>query len=110
MSEHTYPQLADVEKEVRSLGDRPMSGPTGSDAQPGMGRTAAVLPSQSRVRPRVADRLRLRRPAEPIPAMVPDPFDDKQLLPLTAAPQLGFNLVDGTVAIATDPQMPFILF
>lgn len=27
-----------------------------------------------------------------------------------AAPAAGFNLVDGTVAIATDPTMPFVLF
>jgi hypothetical protein len=42
--------------------------------------------------------------------LVPDPFDPQFMLDLTAADLPNFNLVDGTVAIATDPQMPFILF
>ncbi|MEO3851592.1 C1 family peptidase [Streptomyces sp. B8F3] len=48
--------------------------------------------------------------ATPLPAMVPDPFDPSATIDLTAAPPPNFNLVDGTVAIATDPQMPFVLF
>ncbi|MQY10899.1 hypothetical protein SRB5_10120 [Streptomyces sp. RB5] len=46
----------------------------------------------------------------PLPAMIPDPFDPSTTIDLTAAPPPNFNLVDGTVAIATDPQMPFVLF
>lgn len=46
----------------------------------------------------------------PLPSMVPDPFDASTTINLAAAPVPNFNLVDGTVAIATDPQMPFVLF
>jgi len=42
--------------------------------------------------------------------MVADPFNPSYLLDLTAASLPSFNLVDGTVAIATDPQQPFVLF
>lgn len=48
--------------------------------------------------------------ASPIPSMVPNPFDPSTAIDLAAAPVPNFNLVDGTVAIATDPQMPFVLF
>jgi hypothetical protein len=54
--------------------------------------------------------MRRRNSGEAIPALCLDPFDNEVLLPLTATPLPNFNLVDGTVAIATDPQMPFILF
>ncbi|SDS83659.1 Papain family cysteine protease [Friedmanniella luteola] len=114
MADHSYPQLAEVESEVRrsgqdGSGDAESS--SSSTAQPA-GRTAAITStrSTSRPRPRVPDRRRASGPTEPIPALVPDPFNQTQLLPLTAAPLPSFNLVDGTVAIATDPQMPFILF
>ncbi|MFD8008701.1 C1 family peptidase [Streptomyces sp. NPDC058955] len=48
--------------------------------------------------------------AQSVPSMVPDPFDSATMLDLGAAAVPSFNLVDGTVAIATDPQMPFVLF
>ncbi len=47
---------------------------------------------------------------ESLPAVVPDPFAADKTLDLSAAQMPNFNLVDGTVAIATDPQMPFVLF
>lgn len=46
----------------------------------------------------------------PLPSLVPNPFDPSTTIDLAAAPVPNFNLVDGTVAIATDPQMPFVLF
>ncbi|KAF4409014.1 MULTISPECIES: C1 family peptidase [Streptomyces] len=49
-------------------------------------------------------------PAQSMPALVPDPFDPSTMIDLGAAAVPNFNLVDGTVAIATDPQMPFVLF
>jgi len=55
----------------------------------------------------------VRRPArqpEKIPAFWPDPHAPDTLLDLSVASLPNFNLVDGTVAIATDPTMPFILF
>lgn len=60
--------------------------------------------------PRAPQQAKPPTEAEQVPAMVKDPFDSSQLLDLTAASLPNFNLVDGTVAIATDPQMPFILF
>ena len=48
--------------------------------------------------------------AERIPALIADPFEPDSLLDLRAASLPNFNLVDGTVAIATDDQMPFVLF
>src|SRR5262249_23055566 len=44
----------------------------------------------------------------PLPMMVQDPFDPSMTINLAEAPVPNFNLVDGTVAIATDPQMPFV--
>ncbi len=41
---------------------------------------------------------------------VPDAFDPKKQVDLLASEPPVFNLVDGTVAIATDPSMPFVLF
>jgi hypothetical protein len=42
--------------------------------------------------------------------MISDPHDPTRLLDLAAAAPSPFNVVDGTVAIATDPTMPFVVF
>src|SRR5215469_1457095 len=47
---------------------------------------------------------------EKAPRMVPDPFDPTHLLDLTQASLPNFNMVDGTVAVVTDAQMPFVLY
>jgi hypothetical protein len=46
----------------------------------------------------------------PLPAMISDPLHPAVLLDLAAAPATNFNLVDGTVSLATDAQMPFVLY
>ncbi|MGX1757210.1 C1 family peptidase [Streptomyces lydicus] len=48
--------------------------------------------------------------AEPVPTMVPDPFDPSKMLDLSAADMPAFNLVDGTVTFVTDSDMPFVLY
>lgn len=48
---------------------------------------------------------------EPIPALQPDLFDsDAPELDLRSASGVDFNLVDGTVAAAVDPNSPWVLF
>jgi C1A family cysteine protease len=47
--------------------------------------------------------------AEKIPSLCIDPFDSQSLIDLTAGDLPNFNLVDGTVRVATDPAWPFIL-
>ena len=47
--------------------------------------------------------------AEKIPALVQDPFDAHALLDLAAADMPNFKLVDGTVALAADQNMPFVV-
>ena len=70
------------------------------------GRTALGKPGYLRTKPAPT----VSPKAERMPALVQDPFDPSFLLDLTTASLPNFNLVDGTVAIATDPQMPFVLF
>jgi Papain family cysteine protease len=102
---HNYPQ-ANGSSTDGSLQGR--SSPSTSSSPPAdftQGRTtiAGTHPRPQRPSAPVAT-------AERIPAMIPDPFEPHSLLDLTAASLPNFNLVDGTVAIATDPQMPFVLF
>ena len=106
MSNHSYPKPpARVQTDLQQ-GSRPSApGPSGS-ADYTAGRTASGSPSYSRAGGSGAQ----VDPVERIPALVSDPFDSSSLIDLTATPMPNFNLVDGTVAIATDPQMPFILF
>jgi len=116
MSENMYPQLTDVESEAQAVSRAGLGGYPGGIAQVGAGRTAAVVPASAGApmaaipRPRPRGRIRQAGPVEPIPALVPDPMNERELLTLGAAALPNFNLVDGTVAVATDPQMPFILF
>lgn len=107
MAHHTYPQLADVEQEVAGLGAAPSAA---APTRPGAAQTVAVVPTRTPVRPRVPQRMRRRNSGEAIPALVADPFNQLELLPLTATPLPNFNLVDGTVAVVNDSQMPFVLF
>ncbi|MEX5301234.1 hypothetical protein [Kocuria sabuli] len=48
--------------------------------------------------------------SEALPSAVKDPFDADAELQLASADLPNFNLVDGTVAVATDPDSAFILF
>ncbi len=74
------------------------------------GQTAIGEPTRPAAKPMVKPAPQAPHEAERVPAMVPDLFTPSQLLDLTAVSLPNFNLVDGTVAIATDPQMPFVLF
>jgi hypothetical protein len=93
--------------------------PQGNASTPGSSSDTLTSPSAEVMRGRTAiggPPQRPRRPSPPVavaerlPAMIPDPFEPHYMLDLTAAALPNFNLVDGTVAIATDPQMPFVLF
>ncbi|TKV80112.1 hypothetical protein FDV58_17845 [Bradyrhizobium elkanii] len=96
-----YPRITDDQAKPNA--------PQGLPTDYTSGRTALIDPKR-RGEARPAPAPYGRQAAEQLPAMVRDPFDAARLLDLTAASLPNFNLVDGTVAIATDRQMPFVLF
>lgn len=104
MNEHSYPKLAGDQPghptQPRSLS--PDSSSTSTDYVSGRSDRS----SSPKAKPQSAPPADVER----VPAMIADPFDSSSLLDLAAAALPNFNLVDGTVSIATDPQMPFVLF
>lgn len=105
MCTHKYPRLSQLQastspKEVSALVTTESGSPDYTQ-----GPTPFGKPGQANPKPNAALSTRL----EGIPALVQDLFDSSRLLDLTQASTQDFNLVDSTVAIATDPQMAFEL-
>jgi hypothetical protein len=110
MATHSYPRV-NRSSPGRSLQSGYSSGtPNTALADDTRGRTALGSTHPTTRPPRPIQPPPSVPVVEQLPAMVRDPFEPDRLLDLTAADLPNFNLVDGTVAIATDPQMPFVLF
>jgi hypothetical protein len=103
MGTHTYPTLTTAQQQQlgSSNGEQGEATAPKTVGQTTMGGGVAQQPWR---------KPSTRRPPEALPAFVADPDDPKTLIDLAATNVAGFNLVDGTVAIATSPQMPFILY
>jgi hypothetical protein len=105
MSEHSYPNVSGTQA-VSSPEGHPLPSSQSALSEYASGQTAFGPPGFSTAKPDTE----LHPGDDQVPAMVVDPFDSSSLLDLTTASLPNFNLVDGTVAVVSDAQMPFVLF